>query len=216
MTMTTTTIDATIITARPRLCAPKRALDLILCAMALPAILPVLGVSAAAVRLSSRGPVFFVQERVGQGGKTFPMFKFRSMYADAEARRSEVESMSDREGVCVKLKRDPRVTPVGRFLRRWSLDELPQLLNVLRGDMSLVGPRPALVCEVAQYPDHAHGRHAVLPGITGLWQISGRADIGFDEMISLDMAYVQRVSVATDLRILLRTIGAVLGGRGAY
>ncbi|MEP5010978.1 sugar transferase, partial [Roseobacter sp.] len=140
----------------------------------LPAVLPVLGAAAAAVALTSKGSVFFVQERVGRGGHTFSMYKLRSMSSDAEARRAEVEQLNEREGLCVKVKHDPRITPVGRFLRRWSLDELPQLINVLLGDMSIVGPRPALVCEVAKYPDHAHQRHAVLPGITGLWQVSGR------------------------------------------
>jgi lipopolysaccharide/colanic/teichoic acid biosynthesis glycosyltransferase len=144
------------------------------------------------------------------------MFKFRSMYADAEARRAEVEKMSDREGVCLKLRRDPRITPVGRVLRRCSLDELPQLVNVLLGDMSLVGPRPALVDEVSSYPEHAHRRHMVLPGITGLWQVSGRADIGFDDMIALDLEYVQSVSVWTDAVVLLRTVSAVFTGKGAY
>jgi lipopolysaccharide/colanic/teichoic acid biosynthesis glycosyltransferase len=138
------------------------------------------------------------------------------MYADAERRRAEVAALSDREGICVKVRNDPRITPVGRVLRRTSLDELPQLLNVLAGDMSLVGPRPALPEEVALYPPEAHRRHAVRPGITGLWQVSGRADIGFSEMIDLDLDYVRRVSPALDMGILFRTFRAVTNGKGAY
>ena len=165
---------------------------------------------------TSPGPVFFVQTRVGLNGRTFNMLKFRSMYRDAEARRAEVAATSDRDGLCLKIKCDPRITPVGRIIRRWSLDELPQLFNVIRGDMSLVGPRPALVEEVAAYPDHAHARHAVPPGITGLWQVSGRADICFDEMIELDLDYVSRSSTKTDVNILLRTFRVVASGEGAY
>ena len=195
---------------------PKRVLDVTLTVVVLVVCWPIFAAIAAAIAASSPGPVFFVQTRVGRGGKTFRMIKFRSMYLDAESRRAEIEKLSDREGLCLKVKTDPRITPVGRFLRRCSLDELPQLFNVLRGDMSLVGPRPALVEEVAKYPDHAHGRHDVLPGITGLWQVSGRADIGFEEMIKLDLDYVQKVSFATDISILFKTIRAVVSGRGAY
>ena len=194
----------------------KRILDVSLTALGLLAIWPVLLVISVAVASTSPGPVFFVQTRVGRDGRTFRMLKFRSMYQDAEKRRGEIEDMSDRDGICLKVKRDPRITPVGRFIRRWSLDELPQLFNVLSGDMSLVGPRPALVEEVAAYPNHAHGRHEVLPGITGLWQVSGRADIAFEEMIELDLYYVRRSSLGTDVRILLRTFYAVIGGKGAY
>ncbi|MEQ3726818.1 MAG: sugar transferase [Tateyamaria sp.] len=194
----------------------KRIMDFTLSLLGLMAIWPVFLAIAVAVSCTSRGPVFFVQQRVGLNGRTFKMFKFRSMYQDADTRRAEVEKLSDRNGICLKVKRDPRVTPVGRVLRRLSLDELPQIFNVLWGDMSLVGPRPALVSEVEEYPDHAHLRHTVLPGITGLWQISGRADIGFEEMIALDLHYVRRVSFQTDAVILLMTFRAVLSGRGAY
>jgi lipopolysaccharide/colanic/teichoic acid biosynthesis glycosyltransferase len=194
----------------------KRLLDVTLTCAMLAASWPLLLAIAAAVRLTSPGPAFFVQTRIGLGGVPFRMIKFRSMHVDAERRLAEVAASSDREGICLKLRDDPRVTPVGRILRRCSLDELPQLLNVLAGDMSLVGPRPALPEEVARFPQHAHGRHAVLPGITGPWQISGRADIGFSEMIALDLGYARRASPALDLAILLRTVGAVLRGRGAY
>ncbi len=172
--------------------------------------------AALAVRLTSPGPVFFVQTRIGQGGVPFRMVKFRSMYADAEARRAELLSDSDRDGVCFKARRDPRVTPVCRLLRRTSLDELPQLLNVLKGEMSLVGPRPALPEEVAAYPRAALERLSVPAGISGLWQVSGRADLGFEEMVALDIAYARTAGLRTDISILLRTVTAVLTARGAY
>lgn len=202
--------------ATPGIPVWKRGLDLTLTCALLAAVWPLLILIAAAVRLSSPGPVFFVQTRIGLGGAPFRMIKFRSMYADADRRRAEVAALSDREGICLKVRNDPRITPVGRFLRRASLDELPQLFNVLAGDMSLVGPRPALPEEVALYPAEAHGRHAVLPGITGPWQVSGRADIGFSEMIALDIDYARRASIRLDLTILLRTVRAVTDGKGAY
>ena len=201
--------------ASPHLSA-KRLLDIVVTLSLLCAIWPLLAIIALAVALTSPGPVFFVQTRVGLGGSTFRMIKFRSMYVDAEARRAEVAALSDREGLCLKVRRDPRITPVGRVLRRWSLDELPQLFNVLAGTMSLVGPRPALVEETMAYPERAHLRHRVLPGITGFWQVAGRADIGFEDMIDLDLAYVRQACVRTDLLVLFRTVGAVLTGRGAY
>jgi exopolysaccharide biosynthesis polyprenyl glycosylphosphotransferase len=202
--------------ATPGIPAWKRLFDVTLTCAMLAAFWPLLLVIAAAVRLSSPGPIFFVQTRIGLGGEPFRMIKFRSMYADAERRRAEVAALSDRDGICVKVRNDPRITPVGRVLRRASLDELPQLFNVLVGDMSLVGPRPALPEEVALYPPEAHRRHAVRPGITGLWQVSGRADIGFAEMIDLDLDYARRMSLARDLGILVRTCGAVTNGKGAY
>lgn len=194
----------------------KRALDLALIALALPALLPVFVVIALAIKATSNGPVFFVQSRIGKGGRVFGMVKFRSMVVDAEARRAEVLGKSDRAGLCFKAKDDPRITPIGRILRRASLDELPQLLNVLQGDMSLVGPRPALPEEVAAYPAAALERLAVLPGITGPWQVAGRANLGFDEMVALDVAYVRTATMTTDLAILARTVRAVASGRGAY
>jgi lipopolysaccharide/colanic/teichoic acid biosynthesis glycosyltransferase len=194
----------------------KRALDLALILLALPVLLPVFAVIAALVRLTSKGPAFFVQTRIGRDGAAFGMFKFRSMYVDAEARRAEILARSDREGLCFKSRDDPRITRFGQLLRRASLDELPQLINVLKGDMSLVGPRPSLPEEVAVYPDAALERLAVLPGITGAWQVAGRADLGFDEMVALDVGYVRKATLATDLRILAQTFGAVASGRGAY
>ncbi|WP_406648179.1 sugar transferase [Aliisedimentitalea scapharcae] len=214
--MTMMTVNSVCSKPKTRGWRHKRLLDLVLCAIALPALVPVLFFIGLAVMVTSRGPAFFVQTRVGLAGDTFEMLKFRSMYVDAESRRNEVGHLSDRQGICLKVKHDPRITPIGRFLRRWSLDELPQVINVLTGDMSFVGPRPGLPCEVAQYPEAAHQRHDVLPGITGLWQVSGRAEIGFDEMIELDLEYVRQISLWIDLRILFRTVRVVMGGQGAY
>lgn len=194
----------------------KRPLDLAVGLLALVVAGPIFLIIAALVRLSSPGSVFFAQTRIGKNGQPFKMYKFRSMYIDAEARRAEVLAQSDREGICFKSKNDPRVTPVGRWLRRLSLDELPQVLNVIKGDMSLVGPRPALPSEVAVYPARAMQRLSVLPGITGLWQVSGRAEIGFDEMVEMDIHYARNAGLITDLSIMLRTFGAVFSGRGAY
>lgn len=202
--------------ATPRPHIWKRPFDLVLALILLTLLAPVFAVVAALVKLTSPGPVFFVQTRIGRNGVPFAILKFRSMYQDAEARRAALLARSDREGICFKARHDPRVTPVGRWLRRLSLDELPQILNVVQGTMSLVGPRPALPCEVQAYPVRALQRLAVLPGITGLWQVSGRAEIGFDGMIDLDIAYVRTASLRADLAILLRTFNAVLSGRGAY
>lgn len=216
MTMQSTNPPIPLPFADARPLTAKRVLDLaVVGALALPA-LAVGAAAALAVRLTSPGPVFFVQTRIGQGGVPFRMVKFRSMYADAEARRAEVLAESDRDGVCFKARRDPRVTPVGRLLRRTSLDELPQLLNVLKGEMSLVGPRPALPEEVAAYPRAALERLSVPAGISGLWQVSGRADLGFEEMVALDIAYARTAGLRTDISILLRTVTAVLTARGAY
>jgi len=216
MTSMTISIPATGIRANAPKLRGKRALDIALSCLILLAIWPLLLGLAITVRATSPGPAFFLQTRIGQHGRPFRMMKFRSMYLDAEERRDALAALSDREGICLKIRNDPRVTPVGRFIRRWSLDELPQIFNVLKGEMSLVGPRPALVEEVEAYPAHAHRRHAVPPGITGLWQVSGRADIGFAEMITLDLSYVERTSPWLDMSILFRTAGAVLHGKGAY
>jgi lipopolysaccharide/colanic/teichoic acid biosynthesis glycosyltransferase len=194
----------------------KRPLDIALVAGGLLLIWPLLLTIALAVRLSGPGPVFFVQTRVGRGGVPFGMIKFRSMHADAEARRAALLADSDRAGICFKSRKDPRITPVGRFLRRFSLDELPQIFNVLRGDMSLVGPRPALLEEVRSYPATAMERLTVLPGLTGLWQVSGRAEVGFDDMVVMDVTYARDGRFINDLSILARTAKAVVSGHGAY
>jgi len=177
---------------------------------------PLLVGLAAWIRWSSPGPVLFRQVRVGRDGREFEMVKFRSMYVDAEARLAELRHLNEHDGVLFKIRNDPRVTPVGRWLRRLSLDELPQLVNVLRGEMSLVGPRPPLPAEVAAYPDDARRRLAVKPGMTGLWQVSGRSDLPWEEAVRLDLRYVENWSLTLDFVILLRTVTAVLRSSGAY
>ncbi|GEN79729.1 polyprenyl glycosylphosphotransferase [Actinotalea fermentans ATCC 43279 = JCM 9966 = DSM 3133] len=177
---------------------------------------PVIGAAALAVRATSPGPAFYRQTRVGVDGRTFTLWKLRSMYLDADARRDAYLALTDRDGPMFKMRRDPRVTPVGRFLRRYSIDELPQLWNVVTGDMSLVGPRPPLESEVATYADHVHRRLHVRPGLTGLWQVSGRADLSWEESVRLDLRYVDNWSLAMDLLILWKTFRAVVGGSGAY
>ena len=179
---------------------------------------PVLLAAAAAVRLDSPGPAFYTQIRVGERGRHFTMFKLRSMYVDADARRAAVVAAGGDAGnkVLFKDRQDPRITRVGRVLRRTSLDELPQLLNVLRGDMSLVGPRPALPQEVAEYDAEARRRLLVKPGLTGLWQVSGRSDLSWDSTVALDRHYVENRGGQLDVEILASTLKAVVGGRGAY
>ena len=194
----------------------KRVMDLGLLLLALPIFLPVIVLIACLIALFDGRGVFFWQTRVGKNGARFRMVKFRTMHADAEARRAALLATSEREGLCFKHRNDPRITPVGRILRRTSLDELPQLWNVLRGEMSLVGPRPALPEEVAGYSVAAMGRLAGLPGLTGLWQVSGRADIGFDDMVALDVAYLQAPSLRGDMALIFRTFSAVATARGAY
>jgi exopolysaccharide biosynthesis polyprenyl glycosylphosphotransferase len=177
---------------------------------------PVFIAIAVAIKLDSRGPVFFRQARVGRDGTEFPMLKFRSMVVDAEARLAQLHASSEGNGVLFKMRQDPRVTRVGRVLRRLSLDELPQLLNVLVGHMSLVGPRPPLAREVAVYGDDARRKLLVKPGLTGLWQINGRSDLDWDESVRLDLRYVENWSFAYDFMILWKTLGAVVRSRGAY
>jgi len=177
---------------------------------------PLLLVVALCVRVTSRGPVLFRQVRVGRDGSEFRIFKFRSMYVDAEARLAELRHLNEHDGVLFKMRDDPRVTPAGWWLRRLSLDELPQLLNVIAGQMSLVGPRPPLPAEVAVYADDVRRRLAVKPGMTGLWQVSGRSDLSWEETVRLDLRYVENWSLSLDLVILLRTMTAVVRSSGAY
>ncbi|MDB2407394.1 WecB/TagA/CpsF family glycosyltransferase [Jannaschia sp.] len=194
----------------------RRTLDATAAATGLALLSPILLAVACAIRLGSPGPALFRQTRIGQDGASFTMYKFRSMRSDAETRLAEIRHLSEREGGCFKSKADPRITGLGRWLRRYSVDELPQLINVLRGDMSLVGPRPALPAEVAATPGLGGARLSVRPGITGIWQVSGRAEICVERMIEMDSAYALTRSLALDLSILARTAGAVIGGRGAY
>jgi len=194
----------------------KSLVDRGLALLAIAVLLPLLLLVALAVRLDSSGPVFFRQERVGKDGRTFSMVKFRSMVHDAEERLAELQADNQGAGVLFKMKQDPRVTRTGRWLRRTSLDELPQLLNVLNGSMSLVGPRPPLPSEVARYDGSTTRRLLVKPGLTGLWQISGRSDLSWEESVRLDLRYVENWSLAMDMSILWRTGRAVVRSSGAY
>jgi exopolysaccharide biosynthesis polyprenyl glycosylphosphotransferase len=194
----------------------KAVLDRVLGTFLLLGAAPVILAAALAVRLTSRGSAIFRQPRMGVDGSTFTMYKIRTMVVDAEARRGELLDHSNRDGLMFKMRSDPRVTRVGAVLRRFSVDELPQLLNVVRGDMSLVGPRPPLASEYEQYHDAVHRRLRVRPGLTGLWQVSGRADLTWDESVRLDLRYVDNWSLALDLLILWKTARAVVGRSGAY
>ena len=190
----------------------ERLATLVLLALAAPLLLTI----GLLVRWDSTGPALFAQRRVGRDGREFTMYKFRTMQIDAEDRVALLSDQNEASGLLFKIRHDPRVTRVGAFLRRYSLDELPQLINVLRGEMSLVGPRPALPCEVARYDADTRRRLAVQPGLTGLWQVSGRSDLPWAEAIRLDLRYVDNWSLGLDLAILFRTFGAVLSRRGAY
>jgi exopolysaccharide biosynthesis polyprenyl glycosylphosphotransferase len=196
----------------------KRALDIVISSIILILLSPVLLITAIAIKVDSRGPVFFRQTRAGRGDTRFKLIKFRSMYRDAEDRKRAYEEQNESDdGVMFKIKRDPRITRVGGFLRRSSLDEIPQLINVLTGEMSLVGPRPLILKEAKAAGQSWHARRLDLrPGITGLWQVSGRSDLPFQEMVRFDYQYVSGWSLARDIEILLATIPVVLSGRGAY
>lgn len=192
----------------------KRIVDIVLSFTAIVAILPVLAVISAAILLEGRGPVFYASERVGKRGRLFKCLKFRTMVPDAEVRQAEIAALNERDGILFKAKNDPRITTVGKFLRKYSLDELPQFFNVLRGEMSLVGPRPPLASEVVRYELEHLRRLEVLPGLTGLWQIQARRDSSFAVYIALDTAYVENWSFWLDLTILIRTVGVVFEGTG--
>jgi exopolysaccharide biosynthesis polyprenyl glycosylphosphotransferase len=194
----------------------KRVSDLVLASVGLVVLAPVLMGIAAVVKLQDGGPVFFRQTRVGRGGQLFSMLKFRSMVIDAENRKTELMARNEGNGGLFKLRDDPRITPVGKILRDFSLDELPQLFNVLTGSMSLVGPRPHLASELAQMPREAIRRSLVTPGLTGMWQVSGRSDLEGDDAVRLDLRYVENWSLSLDLLILWKTGSAVLARRGAH
>ncbi|HEY1486437.1 MAG TPA: sugar transferase, partial [Micromonosporaceae bacterium] len=196
--------------------AVKSAFDRFGAAVGLVLLAPMLLAIAIAVKLDSSGPVLFRQVRVGKGEREFSIVKFRTMHIEAEALKASLTHLNENDGVLFKMRDDPRVTRVGRWLRRLSLDELPQLLNVLSGEMSLVGPRPPLPEEVAAYPADMRRRLAVRPGITGLWQVSGRSDLSWDEAVRLDLRYVENWSFSLDCVILLRTLSAVCRSSGAY
>lgn len=194
----------------------KRLLDVVLATLVLVATLPIWLVIPVAIKLDSHGPSLFVQERVGLRGRRFRFYKFRSMTNGAEERKVELNHLNELDGPVFKVRADPRVTRVGRLLRRSSLDELPQLINVLRGEMSMVGPRPATPDEVAQYSPNDMIRLAVKPGLTCWWQVRGRSTVDFDTWMDFDREYVYGLSFWVDMQILVRTVGAVIGGRGAY
>lgn len=194
----------------------KRFSDLILSALALIVLSPLLLLVAAAIKLDSKGPAIYSQVRVGKNGKRFPMYKFRSMVFDAEERLNDLRLLNEKDGPVFKIARDPRITKVGWILRRTSMDELPQLINIVKGDMSIVGPRPPLLDETAQYTPEQMHRLDVKPGLTCYWQISGRSDLSFEEWMRLDFKYIRERSLWTDLKIIFRTVPAVLIGKGAY
>jgi exopolysaccharide biosynthesis polyprenyl glycosylphosphotransferase len=194
----------------------KRALDICVASVAIAATAPIMAAAAAAIKLDSPGPVLFRQTRVGKDGEHFPCYKFRSMYIDAEQRKLELMAKNEADGPVFKMKDDPRITRVGRVIRKLSIDELPQLFNVLKGEMSLVGPRPALPSEVARYTYDQIGRLHAIPGITGLQQVSGRSDVDFKRWVELDLQYISEQSIWKDLEILIKTIPAVLFSKGAY
>ncbi len=204
----------------PQLSGPPQALkevfDRVVAGVALILLFPLFAALAAAIRLSDNGPALFTQTRVGKEGRPFKMYKFRTMVVDAEQRLAELQGSNEFDGVLFKMRRDPRVTAIGARLRKWSFDELPQFLNVFRGEMSLVGPRPALPDEASEYADHVRRRLVVKPGLTGLWQVSGRSDLSWGESVRLDLRYVENWSFALDLQILWKTFSVIFRGSGAY
>jgi exopolysaccharide biosynthesis polyprenyl glycosylphosphotransferase len=194
----------------------KAVFDRAVAAAAVILMAPLLVFVAITIKIADGGPALFRQTRVGKDGRTFTVYKFRTMVLDAEDRKPHLADRNENDGLLFKIRSDPRITTVGRWLRRWSVDELPQLINVLRGDMSMVGPRPALPDEAARYHEHVRRRLMVKPGITGLWQVNGRSDLSWDESVRLDLRYVENWSFVLDLLILWKTLSAVLRGSGAY
>jgi lipopolysaccharide/colanic/teichoic acid biosynthesis glycosyltransferase len=194
----------------------KRVFDLILCVIALPVVAPILALTAVIIKLDSPGPALFKQERVGKWGKKFTCYKFRSMVINADAMKKELMAQNEADGVVFKMKKDPRVTRVGRIIRKLSIDELPQIINVIKGDMSLVGPRPPVPVEVEEYQFDHYRRLNAIPGLTGLQQVTGRAGITFSRWVELDVKYIEEQSLRKDIEIILKTIPAVLFGKDAY
>jgi lipopolysaccharide/colanic/teichoic acid biosynthesis glycosyltransferase len=194
----------------------KRIFDLGLCCLVFPLVAPILLVTAIAIKLDSPGPVLFRQPRVGKWGRLFTCYKFRSMYIDAEQRKAELMALNEADAVVFKIRNDPRITRVGRVIRKLSIDELPQLFNIIKGDMSLVGPRPLVPSEVDRQEFEHFRRLDAIPGLTGLQQISGRSELSFKSWVELDLRYIEEQSLLKDIEILLRTIPAVILGRGAY
>lgn len=194
----------------------KRALDLVLSVAALVCLFPFLLIVAVCIKMDSEGPALYSQMRAGKNGKPFRMYKFRSMCKDADEKLGELRDLNEKDGPVFKMAKDPRVTRVGRVIRKYSVDELPQLINIFLGDMSVVGPRPPLLTEVEQYTPHQRGRLGVKPGLTCYWQISGRSDLTFDRWVAMDLQYIAERSLRTDIKIILKTVPAALFGKGAY
>lgn len=194
----------------------KRAFDIVATSAFLLVLWPVMLIIAIIIKTTSKGPIVFKQVRVGEGGRHFWCYKFRSMCADAEAKKEELMHLNEASGPVFKIKCDPRITRIGALIRKTSLDELPQLFNVLKGDMSLVGPRPPIPSEVALYGPHQRKRLAVRPGLTCIWQVSGRSNVSFDHWVELDLLYIDTMSFGTDIRILCQTLPAVVKGSGAH
>jgi exopolysaccharide biosynthesis polyprenyl glycosylphosphotransferase len=204
----------------PQLSGPRQVLkdlfDRSLAALVLVLLSPLMLAIALAIRFSDHGPALFTQTRVGKDGRPFKIYKFRTMVVDAEARLAALREQNEHDGVLFKMRKDPRITALGAHLRKWSLDELPQLFNVLLGEMSLVGPRPALPDEAARYADHVRRRLVVKPGVTGMWQVNGRSNLSWEESVRLDLRYVENWSLALDLQILWKTFWVIFSGSGAY
>ena len=204
----------------PQLSGPRQAVkdlfDRVMAGFALLLLAPLMLTLGLAIRLSDKGPALFTQTRVGKDGRVFKIYKFRTMVVDAEQRLSQLHTSNEFDGVLFKMRRDPRITPIGARLRKWSMDELPQLVNVVLGEMSLVGPRPALPTEAELYADHVRRRLVVKPGLTGLWQVNGRSDLSWEESVRLDLRYVENWSLALDLQILWKTVSVMVKGSGAY
>ncbi|MGK0483251.1 MAG: lipopolysaccharide/colanic/teichoic acid biosynthesis glycosyltransferase [Planctomycetota bacterium] len=194
----------------------RRSLDIVASGMALVLVSPVLLTAAVLVKVSSPGPTIFAQTRAGRGGRPFQFYKLRSMYRDAEDRKNALRLVNEQDGPIFKIKNDPRITPVGRILRKFSIDELPQLFNVLRGDMTLVGPRPPVMDEVKEYETWQRQRLDITGGITCIWQVSGRSDVTFREWMRMDVRYRKQRSIGLDLKLVWKTFGAVFSGKGAY
>ena len=194
----------------------KRVMDVALSAAALILLLPVFLVTAAAIKCEDRGPVFFVQQRAGKDRKPFYMYKLRSMYVNADGKLKEMMKDNEQTGHAFKIKNDPRITRTGKWIRRFSIDELPQLINIIKGDMSIVGPRPILTFQMEECSQYERQRLVVQPGLTCYWQIGGRADVTWEEWVELDLDYIEDMSLWTDIKMIVKTIPAVLSGDGAY
>ncbi len=194
----------------------KRMLDILLSGIALVGLSPVFLITAAAIKMEDGGPAFFVQPRAGRNGKSFKMYKFRSMYVNADARLAELLKENEQTGHAFKIKNDPRITKVGKFIRKVSIDELPQLINIIKGDMSIVGPRPILPFQMDECSEYERQRLLVRPGLTCYWQIGGRANISWEEWVEMDLDYIEDMGIWTDIKMIIKTVPAVFSGDGAY